>query len=82
MTDDEKKYSRQIIGKTVVSKTGKRYLSEISSEAGTAGLARGEVDLIINPRPPTAIAILSLTSIERSGEMRSSNSTNQASPES
>ena len=40
MADDEKKYSRQLIGKTVVSKTGKRFgeVGNISFETRTGEL--------------------------------------------
>ena len=40
MADDEKKYSRQLIGKTVVSKTGKRFgeVGDVTFETRTGEL--------------------------------------------
>jgi sporulation protein YlmC with PRC-barrel domain len=50
MADDEKKYSKQLIGKTVVSKTGKRF-----GEAGDLVFETSSGELIhiilVNPTP-------------------------------
>ena len=50
MAEDEKKYSKQLIGKTVVSKTGKRF-----GEAGDLVFETGSGELIhivlISPTP-------------------------------
>jgi sporulation protein YlmC with PRC-barrel domain len=50
MADDEKKYSKQLIGKTVVSKTGKRFgeVGDLVFETSSGELIH---IVLINPTP-------------------------------